>query len=127
MNNSVHLRIASALQIVLGILSIVLAQFLLGSADASMMQGATEASLGILVLYYASNAFKILAGILGLLLAGRKSLVTVILGGLLFLAQLVPFLQTQGNIPLILLHAVLLAIPYYYLHNAYKLYRGAAR
>ena len=61
-----------------------------------------------------------LAGLLGLLLSKKKSLLTVILGVLLFVPQLIAFLHVKNDIALILVNAVLLAVPYYYLHNAYK-------
>ena len=57
---------------------------------------------------------------LGLLLSKKKSLLTVILGVLLFVPQLIAFLHVKNDIALILVNAVLLAVPYYYLHNAYK-------
>ena len=44
----------------------------------------------------------------------------IILGALLFLPQLIHFINLKGNIPLIIINAVLLIIPYYYLHSAYK-------
>ena len=64
------------------------------------------------------------AGICGLALAKKKSLFTVILGVLLFVPQLVVFIHVQHNIALILVNAVMLLIPYYYLHSAWKNYKA---
>lgn len=72
---------------------------------------------------YALDAVKVLAGLVGLLRAGHRSLLTVVLGVIVFLAQLVSFLNCGGNVAAIVLNIVLLAIPYYYLHNAYKIFR----
>ena len=64
-----------------------------------------------------------IAGLLGICLAGRRSLLTVILGVLLFVVQLVGFLNTSGMVEIVI-NIVLLVIPYYYLHNAYKIDRA---
>ena len=82
-----------------------------------------RAALGGLTLLYVGYGFQILAGLLGICLAGRRSLLTVILGVLLFVVQLVGFLNTSGMVEIVI-NIVLLVIPYYYLHNAYKIYRA---
>ena len=84
-----------------------------------------QAALAALLLSYAGQALRVIAGLFGLLLSNKKSLFTVILGVLLFVPQLAAFLQVDGSIPLILLNAVLLVIPYYYLHNAWRNYQDA--
>lgn len=43
---------------------------------------------------------------------------------LLFVPQLVVFIHVQHNIALILVNAVMLLIPYYYLHSAWKNYKA---
>lgn len=113
-----HLRIASVLQIVLGIAYIIFMQFLVKNGDFSNTDG--EKALFKVMLSYGGAAFQIVAGLLGLLLANKKSIITVILGILLFIPQLVAFINVKDNIVLIIINAVLLAIPYYYLHNAWK-------
>ena len=55
--------------------------------------------------------------------ADYADLLTVILGVLLFVVQLVGFLNTSGMVEIVI-NIVLLVIPYYYLHNAYKIYRA---
>lgn len=115
-----HLRIASVLQILLGVGSFCAARFLVGEADVSGLGVSGEEALGILALTYGGYVFQVVAGLFGLILAGKKSLFTVILGVLLFVPQLVNFLHTEGNILLIVVNAVALVIPYYYLHNAWK-------
>ena len=115
-----HLRIASVIQILLGAGSAVATYFLIGAGDVTVAGLDPEKALGILVLTHGGQAFQVLAGLLGLLLSKKKSLLTVILGVLLFVPQLIAFLHVKNDIALILVNAVLLAVPYYYLHNAYK-------
>ena len=115
-----HLRIASVIQILLGAGSAVATYFLIGAGDVAVAGLDPEKALGILVLTYGGQAFQVLAGLLGLLLSKKKSLLTVILGVLLFVPQLIAFLHVKNDIALILVNVVLLAVPYYYLHNAYK-------
>ena len=100
--------------------SAVATYFLIGAGDVTVAGLDPEKALGILVLTYGGQAFQVLAGLLGLLLSKKKSLLTVILGVLLFVPQLIAFLHVKNDIALILVNAVLLAVPYYYLHNAYK-------
>lgn len=121
-SGSKHLRIASLLQIVLGVGLLLFTRFLAGEWDGTGADG--ETALGILVVTYGGYIFQIAAGLLGLLLSNKKSLITVILGVLLFIPQLITFLHVQHSIPLIILNAVLLAIPYYYLHNAVKNFKA---
>ena len=119
-----HLRIASVIQIILGIASIALTYFLVGSLtskDLVVAAGITgKEALGILVATYAGAAFQVIAGIFGLLLSKKKSIITVIFGIILFIPQLLSFIHLDGNILLIIVNVLLLLIPYYYLHNAYK-------
>ena len=125
-NAGKHLRIASLLEILLGVVSIVGLRMMLGSdqAFAGLPDAVAQSALfGVLYIYVANGA-KVLAGILGLLLAGRRSLLTVLLGGLMFLVQLVSFVQVGQDMVQIVIHIVLLVIPYYYLHNAVKIYRS---
>ncbi len=125
MNHAKHLRIAGLLEILLGAVSILAVRGLLslgGAADVTDAQA--TAALGGLTLLYVGYGFQILAGLLvGICLAGRRSLLTVILGVLLFVVQLVGFLNTSGMVEIVI-NIVLLVIPYYYLHNAYKIYRA---
>ena len=115
-----HLRIASAIQIILGLGGILLTYFLIGQGDISNSGISAEHALLTLILTYCGHAFQILAGLFGPLLSKKKSLFTVILGVLLFIPQLITFIHVKNDIALIIINAILLAIPYYYLHNAYK-------
>ena len=65
----------------------------------------------------------ILLGVIGLVLSNKKSALTVALGFLLFIAQLAAFFQSGNGIVEIVINIILLVIPYYYLHNAYKNYK----
>ena len=119
------LRIGSILQIVLGIGSIVLARFLLGADDPATGAGLEgAAAVGLLFATYGGYAFQILAGLLGLALANKKSVLTIILGVLLFIPTLITFLHTDGDIVLIVVNAVCLLIPYLYLHGAWKNFKA---
>ena len=50
-------------------------------------------------------------------------MLTVVLGVLIFVAQLASFFQSGNGMAEIIINIVLLAIPYYYLHNAVKNYK----
>lgn len=92
-----HLRIASILVILLGVISILAVQLLLGASEAETAAGLSESAL--------------------------NSLLTVILGGLLFIIQLAAFFQTGSSIAEIVINIILLVIPYYYFHNAVRNYK----
>ena len=122
-----HLRIASILVILLGVNSILAVQLLLGASEAETAAGLSESALksalaGIVAIY-AMNIFKIIAGLIGLVMSNKKSLLTVILGGLLFIIQLAAFFQTGSSIVEIVINIILLVIPYYYFHNAVRNYK----
>ena len=119
-----HLRIASILVILLGVISILAVQLLLGASEAETAAGLSESALksalaGIVAIY-AMNIFKIIAG---LIMSNKKSLLTVVLGGLLFIIQLAAFFQTGSSIVEIVINIILLVIPYYYFHNAVRNYK----
>ena len=119
-----HLRIASILVILLGVISILAVQLLLGASEAETAAGLSESALksalaGIVAIY-AMNIFKIIAG---LIMSNKKSLLTVVLGGLLFIIQLAAFFQTGSSIAEIVINIILLVIPYYYFHNAVRNYK----
>ena len=122
-NGTKHLRIASIIQMILGVVSIALTYCLVGeltSEDLVIAGISGKEAIGILFATYAGAAFQIIAGIFGLLLSKKKSIITVIFGILLFIPQLLTFIHLDGNVLLIIVNIVLLLIPYYYLHNAYK-------
>lgn len=117
--------IAGLLEILLGVISILAIRGLLG-ADGAFTGITEEAAKDILfglVGLYGGNIFKILAGLLGILLAGKRHLITVIMGLILFVVQLWSFVQVGNDMAQIIINIALLAIPYYYLYNAYKLYK----
>ena len=119
-----HLRIASILVILLGVISILAVQLLLGASEAETAAGLSESALksalaGIVAIC-AMNIFKIIAG---LIMSNKKSLLTVVLGGLLFIIQLAAFFQTGSSIVEIVINIILLVIPYYYFHNAVRNYK----
>lgn len=120
-----QLRIASIIIILLGAASIVAIRALLGAdVDTGDLTGTSfEGALGGLIGLYALNGFKILAGVIGLILANKKSKLSVALGFLLFLAQLIDFTHVSGSIATIVLNIILLIIPYLYFRSALKNYK----
>ena len=119
-----HMRIASLIQIILGIISIVTAQIVMKNGDTSAAGLAADDMMLELILAYGGAGLQILAGLVGLLRAGKKSLITVILGILLYIPQLWRFFQTDGNTGKIVLQIAMLVITYYYLHMAHKAFKG---
>lgn len=119
-SGSYHLRIASMIQIAFGICGLLLTYFLIGAGDVTITGLDPETAFKILILTYAGYAFQILAGIVGLIQSNKKSLLTLIFGILLFVPYLIMFIHTKENIIYIIINAITLAFPYYYLHNAYK-------
>ena len=118
------LRIASLLQIVFGVGYFFLARFLLGEGEVVLGDLSGEDALMTVLISYGGCAFQVIAGLLGLALANRKSLLTVILGIALFIPVLANFLQTLGNVVTIIVTAVTLIFPYLYLHAAWKNYKA---
>lgn len=125
MKTAKYLRIAGVLEVLLGVGSILALRLWLESGGIAAPDTVESAFLGLMLpSIYGVNGFKILAGLLGLCLAGRRSLLTAVLGVLLFLVQMLAFVQTSGNIVGCIINIVLLAIPYCYMYNALKIYRN---
>lgn len=124
--SSKHLRIAGVIVILLGVLSILAIRGILSSNSvfAGISEETAKETLFGLTGLYAIYIFQIIAGLFALLMAGRKSIITVICGVLLFVMQLWPFVKSGNDMTQIIINIVLLAIPYYYLHNAYKVYKS---
>ena len=118
------LRIASLLQIIFGVAYFFLARLLLGKGEVDLGNLSGEWALLTLLIAYGGCAFQLLAGLIGLVLANKKSFVTVLLGILLFIPVLANFLTTEGDIITILITAVTLVFPYLYLHGAWKNFKG---
>ena len=92
------LRIASLLQILFGVGYFLLARFLLGEGEVVLGDMSGEDALMTVLISYGGCAFQVLAGLVGLALANRRSLLTVLLGILLFLPVLANFLKTEGDV-----------------------------
>ena len=113
------LRIASVLELVFGVVSIIMIQVLMKNGDASAANLSGGSSLMWLVFGYVAAGFQILAGIVGLACANKKSLLTIIFGIILYIPVLWHFFQIKGNISLILLNVVTLIVPYVYSRSAF--------
>lgn len=82
-NGTKLLRTAGFIQILLGLAVILSTYFLIGSTSADSFSVPAEKALLLLTATYAGGAFQILAGIAGILLSKKKTLLTVIFGVLL--------------------------------------------
>lgn len=119
-----NLRIASVLEIIMGAASLFLTHYLVGHGDATVAGISAPTALGLLVAAYGLAIFQILAGIFGLMMADKKSLLTVFFGVALFIPQLAHFFNMKGSIGMILANIVVLVIPYLYLNSAYKNFKA---
>lgn len=126
-SSNIHLKLAGILMILLGAGSILAIQLLLKNGEEIPAQltviSANDAFTGLLYLY-GMNAVRILTGILGIALSGKKSLATMTLGIFLFFTQLAAFIETGNDMTQITLNILLLVIPFYYLYSAYNNYRN---
>lgn len=124
MSGTKGLRVTSIILILMGLASILLTYFLAHEVDASDITVSSLEALKSLILAYASAGFQVLVGLIGLILSKKRSIITVILGIILFIPQLLYFMRFDGNFVLIGVNILLLVIPYYYLHSAYKNFKG---
>lgn len=120
MKGTKGLRVSSVILILMGVASILLTYFLAGEAEASDITVSESEALKNLFIAYGSAGFQVFAGVIGFCLANKKSIITIILGVILFIPQLLQFMHLDNNIILIAVNILLLVIPYYYLHSAYK-------
>ena len=118
------LRIASFLQIIFGVVYFFLARFLLGEGEIILGDLSGEDALMTVLISYGGCAFQVLAGLIGLALANKKSFFTVLLGVLLFIPVLANFLKTEGDVVTIIITAVTLVFAYLYLHGAWKNFKN---
>ena len=124
MSGTKGLRVTSIILILMGLAGILLTYFLAHEVDASDITISSLEALKSLILAYASAGFQVLVGLIGLILSKKRSIITVILGIVLFIPQLLYFMRFDGNFVLIGVNILLLMIPYYYLHSAYKNFKG---
>lgn len=121
-----HLKIAGILEILIGLSMIGLIQILLRH-DASFLDlnpdGIREAFQSLLGLY-ALHVFEIVAGIFAIVKSKGRSLVIVICGAILFFLNLTELFLPGEGIGQIVVNVITLLVPYYYLHNAVKIYRN---
>ena len=78
----------------------------------------------LLQIIFGLGYFLLARFLLGLALSNKKSIITVLLGILLFIPVLANFLKTEGNIAVIVVTAVTLVFPYLYLHAAWKNFKA---
>ena len=119
-NGTKMLRIASLLQIFFGVAYFFFARFLLGAGEVSLGDLSGEDALMTVLISYGGCAFQVIAGLIGLAFANKRSFLTVLFGILLFIPVLANFLKTEGDVVIIVITAVTLVFPYLYLHGAWK-------
>ncbi|WP_418290431.1 hypothetical protein, partial [Massilicoli timonensis] len=111
-----------ALEIAAGIISIVLIRFLLHQDEKLVLfsnEVAHDALWG-LVYIYGVNAFKILAGVIALICANKKSMLSVVLGILLFFAHGFAFLAKEQTLAELITNLIMILPAYFYLSGAIK-------
>ncbi len=126
MHGSKTLRLGAILEVLTGLVWILAVWSLLGAGGGEagtseeLLTGALFGVFGL----YAFNGFRVLAGLVGLVLSGKKSVLTVALGFILFLLQLIDFVQVQGNMVMVVINVLLLIIPGLYFTGALKNYKS---
>lgn len=117
-----YLLAGGALEIAAGIISIVLIRFLLHQDEKLVLfsnEVAHDALWG-LVYIYGVNAFKILAGVIALICANKKSMLSVVLGILLFFAHGFAFLAKEQTLAELITNLIMILPAYFYLSGAIK-------
>ncbi len=121
--NSKHLRIASIIQLLFGIGYVIFIQLMLEYGEINLDNIKEEEAFFALIIAYLTAFLSILAGVAGLVKSNKKSILTVIFGLILFIPQLINFINVKNDTLLIVVNIIALVIPYYYLHNAWKNYK----
>lgn len=120
------LRIMSVLELLIGILMIVFIRLLLAAdMDYSRVLSDTVAAnaLRSVLAAYGVHVVEILGGIIGLINANKKSMLTVIMGVILFVLNLTDFVSHDGNNVQMVLQCLTLIVPGLYLTAAWNNYR----
>lgn len=127
LKGSKHLRIAGFLEILIGVVMLLVTWFLVGSGDFSKVvnEGLADNALMSITVLYGFHIFEIFTGIIGVLRANKKSYFALILGIILFVINLWEFFTyADMGILQIVMHALTLVVPYYYIHNAFRNIKG---
>ena len=126
LQGSKHLRIAGILEIVIGAVMLVFTWMLVGAGDFSSVlnEGLASNALMSIVVLYGFHIFEIVVGLIGVACSIKKSSLTLILGLALFFINLWEFFSYSNDVMQIVMHAVTLVVPYYYLHNAYRNFKS---
>lgn len=126
MKNAKYLRIASILFIVLGIASVLLVLGVLNAPQfLAVVEENGETVLKDLVLNYAIVAIEIVAGIVGLIFAGKKSAVTVLFGVICFVVQVwITHNSTSTGVVSFIVNAICFIPSVMYLAAAYNTFAG---
>lgn len=120
MFGSKTLRNAAIVEVVMGVVSLIATRIILTAGDASLAGITPVNAMWALVAAYVLAALQIVAGIIGVINAEKKSKLTFACGVLLFLPQFNHFIHIRGSVMWIIVNVVLLAVPYFYLMSANK-------
>ena len=120
------LKIAGILELIIGVGTLIITWFIVGSADMSSVVNDDIAAnvLLLIVVVYGIHIFEALAGLIGIIKANKKSVLTFVLGVILFFGNLVEFFTHDQDTIQIVIHAVTLIVPYLYLHGAFMNWKG---
>ena len=127
LKGSKHLRISWFLEILIGVVMLLVTWFLVGNGDFSKVvnEGLAANTLMSIIFFYGSHTTEIFTGIIGVLRANKRSYFALILGIILFVINLWEFFTyADMGILQIIMHALTLVVPYYYIHNAYRNIKG---
>lgn len=124
-NKSNNLRTAGIIQIIVGIISIFADHAIIGAADASSIGMDGKSALHLLIVAYTGAAFQIIAGIVGVVSAHKKSVLTVLFGILLFIPQIGNVIMAKGSTVTLIISILFLLIPLFYLVSALKNFKNA--
>lgn len=120
------LRITGLIEIIMGAASLAVTRLLLSTGHATIPLLSEETIVKSLFLAYGMAAFQIVAGLIGVIFAHKKSNLTFVCGVLLFIPQCTHFFNLKGmSVAGIVINAVLLLVPYLYLMAANKNLRNA--
>lgn len=125
MSNKKMMHVASILYIVFNVVSVL---FLLGILNApeeytTVLENG-ETVLKDLALNYAITGFEIVSAIIGFILAGKKSSVTVVLGIALFCIQVYSNMQLETGIASFIVGVICFLPSTMYCTSAFRAYKG---
>lgn len=120
------LRISAVLELIIGIASLLIVWFMVGSADfrALIKEDLASNVLLSITMVYGVHILEIIAGLIGIVKANKKSVLTLILGLIVMVINLVEYFTHNLDTMQIIIQSVSLIVPYLYLHGAFMNWKG---